>query len=773
MFNWLNIRGRLYFGFGALVLSGLFLAVFDGWQLLAIQTQVGRMSVVADNTTRVLEISAHLQAVQRANLRFSFDSDEGSFKESADHQAKVIELLRAAASTMVSEERRKIYNDVEGTVQQLGALRETLGETVRNMQIGRDTMASVGDQLATDVAKFLDAARTTGSDRTILQSAVDLETSMLLVRVANWRFLATRDQDGIAAFQNNLSNSQKHIESLEQLDLPQSSRPLLTAIKSALAHYGAVFETTSNNLLKADDLWRNGLQQLAVSALNQIATAQTSLTQNFSSLKTRTDGAINTTIDLQEWVAGLALLLGGLVAVMIARGISNPLAQLCAAMRELASGNFGQILPGLGRKDEIGDIAKAVAEFKVKAQAKAQFEADEIARRQDESSRRSKAEAAAQAMAAEEQTRVVETLAKGLRSLSDGNLRYRLTEDFPDIYQPIKDDFNLAMAKLEQAIQRVNGNMQRMYAGTQEISGASDDLSRRTEQQAASLEETSVALKRIVATVDKTAAGAIRALEVVSTANGDAEKNGEVVRQAIDAMATIEASSKQIAQIVGVIDEIAFQTNLLALNAGVEAARAGDAGRGFAVVASEVRALAKRSAEAAKEIKGLISASTVQVDQGAHLVRQTGKALEQIVARVADINTVVAEIALSTQEQAIGLQQVDIAVNRLDQVTQQNAAMAQEATAATHSLTHEADQLAQLVGKFQLSEPASDVIRNQLKKVAPHAFAAAPQSFAARAAGTALHLAARRSTRVAPETVASRKMGDSTEAQNDAQWEEF
>jgi methyl-accepting chemotaxis protein len=192
---------------------------------------------------------------------------------------------------------------------------------------------------------------------------------------------------------------------------------------------------------------------------------------------------------------------------MIARGISNPLAQLCAAMRELASGNFGQILPGLGRKDEIGDIAKAVAEFKVKAQAKAQFEADEIARRQDESSRRSKAEAAAQAMAAEEQTRVVETLAKGLRSLSDGNLRYRLNEDFPDIYQPIKDDFNLAMAKLEQAIQRVNGNMQRMYAGTQEISGASDDLSRRTEQQAASLEETSVALKRIVAAVDKTAAG--------------------------------------------------------------------------------------------------------------------------------------------------------------------------------------------------------------------------------------------------------------------------
>jgi methyl-accepting chemotaxis protein len=267
-------------------------------------------------------------------------------------------------------------------------------------------------------------------------------------------------------------------------------------------------------------------------------------------------------------------------------------------------------------------------------------------------------------------------------------------------------------------------------AGAGEISTAADDLSRRTEQQASSLEETAAALEEITVTVKKTAEGARHARDIVSTAKVDADKSGEVVREAMAAMTGIDKSSKQISDIIGVIDEIAFQTNLLALNAGVEAARAGDAGRGFAVVASEVRALAQRSAQAAKEIKGLISASTAQVDQGVRLVGRTGEALGRIVAQVVEINTVIADIAASAQEQSTGLEQVNTAVNEMDQVTQKNAAMVEEMTAAAHGLAGETEELGQLIARYQIRQAKDDTLRAELKKAAPHAFREAAKTAA-------------------------------------------
>lgn len=231
---------------------------------------------------------------------------------------------------------------------------------------------------------------------------------------------------------------------------------------------------------------------------------------------------------------------------------------------------------------------------------------------------------------------------------------------------------------------------------------AAGDLSRRTEHQASSLEETAAALDQITATVNKAASSAAHAREIVTEARRDAETSGNVVNKAVVAMGEIEKSSQQINQIIGVIDEIAFQTNLLALNAGVEAARAGDAGRGFAVVASEVRALAQRSAEAAKEIKALISTSTAQVGEGVELVAQTGQSLGRIITKVADIDSAVSDIAAGAREQSSGLQEVNTAVNEMDKVTQQNAAMAEQATAASKSVADETDRLTTLVGKFKV-----------------------------------------------------------------------
>jgi methyl-accepting chemotaxis protein len=299
---------------------------------------------------------------------------------------------------------------------------------------------------------------------------------------------------------------------------------------------------------------------------------------------------------------------------------------------------------------------------------------------------------------------VVEALGDALSMLADGNLNVTVDADFAPEFSKLKIDFNKAAAQLRSTLEQVKRGAANIQLGTGEISQASDDLSRRTENQAASLEQTAAAVKEITGAVSKTAEGATHARETVSVAKSDAEKGGEVVRKAIDAMNGIESSSKQISQIIGVIDEIAFQTNLLALNAGVEAARAGEAGRGFAVVASEVRALAQRSAEAAKEIKGLISASTTQVAQGVQLVGETGLALTRIVSQIAEINTIVNDIATSANEQASGLSQVNTAVNEMDQVTQQNAAMVEQATAATQTLAHQTEELVTIVRRFHTGD---------------------------------------------------------------------
>jgi methyl-accepting chemotaxis protein len=301
---------------------------------------------------------------------------------------------------------------------------------------------------------------------------------------------------------------------------------------------------------------------------------------------------------------------------------------------------------------------------------------------------------------------VFDALSQAMSALASGDLTLRITSAFPAKGQRLKDDFNAALGGLQDAIMAVAVNTSSISSGSHEITSATDDLSRRTEQQAASLEQTAAAMHQIMATVKRTAEGAARAAKVVQDAKLDAERSGDVVRNAVNAMSEIEASAKQINQIIGVIDEIAFQTNLLALNAGVEAARAGEAGRGFAVVASEVRALAQRSADAAKEIKTLLSNSTRQVEQGVALVGSTGSALEEIVSKVGEITGLVTDIAVSAQEQATSLNQVNAAVHQMDQVTQQNAAMVEQATATSHNLAREAQQLSSLLGRFNVGAPA-------------------------------------------------------------------
>lgn len=354
--------------------------------------------------------------------------------------------------------------------------------------------------------------------------------------------------------------------------------------------------------------------------------------------------------------------------------VVKALTRMTGAMTMLASGNLDTEIPMEHRNDEVGNMAYALKVFKQQAI--------------ENTGNKNTAES------------VIAVLGDSLANLARGNLTHRIANTFEGDLDRLRVHFNSAADSLSETIAGVKRGTEGIKSGSEEIAQASDDLSRRTETQAANLEQTAAAVAEITATVKKTATGANQARNVVVAAKNEADKSGEVVRKAVDAMQGIERSSQKITQIIGVIDEIAFQTNLLALNAGVEAARAGDAGRGFAVVASEVRALAQRSADAAKEIKDLLSTSRTQVEQGVQLVADTGSSLKNIIERVAEINAVVSEIAASTEQQSSGLQEVNAAVDQMDQVTQQNAAMVEEATAATKTLTQQSLELARMVARF-------------------------------------------------------------------------
>jgi methyl-accepting chemotaxis protein len=413
--------------------------------------------------------------------------------------------------------------------------------------------------------------------------------------------------------------------------------------------------------------------------------------------KKANDGALLTML------LGLAAAIGGMAfALWIgASKISRPIASLSKTMTTLAEGELNVTVAATGRKDEVGLMARAVQVFKDNALALKVSEAEQARISAAGEAERLRNESASQG-AAQDQAFVMERIAQGLARLSRGDLTVRVVEPFPEGYGQLRTDFNGAMEHLDQAMGQILTAVGGIGASSDEITAAADNTARRSEQQAASLEETAAALDEITATVRRASQGATDAARVVGTTRDDAERSGQVVRGAVEAMNGIEKSSQQIGQIIGVIDEIAFQTNLLALNAGVEAARAGDAGRGFAVVAQEVRALAQRSAEAAKEIKILISTSSQQVDAGVNLVGQTGEALSRIVGRVAAIDDLVRQISSSSQEQASGLAEVNTAVNHMDQVVQQNAAMVEQATAATYSLKGETAQLVSLVGRFKV-----------------------------------------------------------------------
>ncbi|MFT4184377.1 MAG: methyl-accepting chemotaxis protein [Rhizobium sp.] len=440
----------------------------------------------------------------------------------------------------------------------------------------------------------------------------------------------------------------------------------------------------------------------------KIATGFRDLQASVMDAQRSLDGSVETTVSSATrttfMISGLLIVIGLVLAYVVGQLISSAVRRMARTMELLAHGNDTVAVEGTELRHELGAMARSLKVFQETGRAKVVAEANaERARLAAEEDRlRQEAERLADAQVMEH---AFQQISLGLDALSKGDLTARVGE-VDGRYVRIRDHFNNSVSSLEEALGSVIRAVGTIKSGLAEISTASNDLARRTEQQAASLEETVAALGDVTRGVNGTAEGASHAQATVATARANAENGGAIVARAIAAMTEIQNSSSKIGNIIGVIDDIAFQTNLLALNAGVEAARAGEAGKGFAVVAQEVRELAQRSASAAREIKELISTSSAQVKTGVELVGESGTSLAQIVEQVTAMSSTVAEIAVAAREQAASLREVSAAGDQMDKVTQQNAAMVEETTAAAQSLTQETENLAELVRRFRTRSAA-------------------------------------------------------------------
>jgi methyl-accepting chemotaxis protein len=655
----LRIRGRLYGGFGALLLFCAGLAGFAVWQLSGIHDQVGSMTVQSKNAIRVGQISAELQAIRRAILRYNFDHDEPSYAEAEKRLTETSEFLDLAIKETRSEERRATYKEVQQEIAELKLKRVALGDAVKQLVTGRDLLFADGDKMAADVQKFVDAAQTTE----FAHLANALEAKILLVRVANWRLLATRDPKGVATFKTNAGKAEQQISELEKSSLPQDLAALLMPVKAGLAKYSQAFDKASTGLLLGDELYYKAVTPLTKSAVDKVENVRSAIEKTFGNTTTETNDRISSTITMQEVVAGAAVLLGLLIAFFIARGIIGPLSGLTSGMKELAGGNFGVVLPGLDRKDEVGDMAQAVETFKVKAEEKARGEAE---------------------------AKVKQDLAAAKQRRAD---MIKLADGFESAVGEIIETVSSASTELEASAGTLTKTAERAQVITTTVAAASEEASTNVQSVASATEEMASSVNEISRQVQESARMANEAVDQARKTN--------------DRVGELSKAAARIGDVVELINTIAGQTNLLALNATIEAARAGEAGRGFAVVASEVKALAEQTARATGEIGQQITGIQAATQESVHAIKEISGTIEKlseisstIAAAVEEQGAATQEISRNVQQAAKGTQQVSSNITDVQRGASETGSASSQVLSAAKSLSSDSNRLKLEVGKF-------------------------------------------------------------------------
>ncbi|NLS02435.1 HAMP domain-containing protein [Rhizobium sp. P32RR-XVIII] len=608
-------------------------------------------------------------------------------------------------SISVPGSQKSVVDTIASTIKDIKTLSETAAptdETVADLNrlVSRFRQTSTYTQL-TATQKMRDATQQfaeldgrIAQANSVLEDTRTLENAVYALQISLSDFLGNSSKDNLVALQQAIDGLDKDIEVLAASAKGMGfAEGISGAIKPELANISSsgtkIVDTISQ---------RVGAYAAARQELDDIWMKLT----DFAELQKQTAGTERTQANsISVLTTGLGILLSIIGGIALVLTLQRPIGQITAAMRRIADGALDTNISGEQRHDEIGDMARALGIFKENAISKIRIEEQSDEERQAAEHERQRNDAEKREMDRQIEFAVNE-LAAGLERMSQGDISTTIDTPFIGRLEQLREDFNGSMLRLQATMSQIRDNVEMIQGNGNQMAQSAEDLARRTEQQAASLEETAAAVDEITVTVRSSAERAKDADQIVRQAKRSADDSATVVSKAIDAMGRIEEASRQIEQIIGVIDEIAFQTNLLALNAGIEAARAGEAGKGFAVVAMEVRELAQRSAAAAQEIKGLINKSTTEVSSGSHSVQETGTVLAKISEQIVTISQHVEMIARASHDQSSALQEVNSTVNQMDQMTQQNAAMVEETTAASRELASQADALLHLVQQFKI-----------------------------------------------------------------------
>lgn len=624
-----------------------------------------------------------------------------SFSE-AQHAAMMYvvtprENLKAAVVEKMAEisDRPEIIEPFETSADRLSEVRQIIANAVGY----KDSFLMLSDHLQTaaDLEQTIDADLTafetdmnaifsvtvqTGTAAIISAAGLTLQSAMAAIAQAR-QFKLTGDPDDLSQFETRYGDFERNFRRLSARNGQDTTARQISQLEQRLQGFPDAFVAFSQSQQTTRALKTRVLNQDGPSILAGIHQIADDISNRQEEIGPNGEAILGKLQKVIPAAGVTATLIALLLTFGIGRWVTRAISRLADTTDALAGGNNNVEILGTQHSHELGRVARALNVFR-----QAQIDRGEVM--------------AEHAQLQEQQNKVVETMKTELAKVADGDLTRKIDISFAAEYDALRENFNDAIEALHAAISRVNDTTALISQTTSQTASATNELSQRTENQAATLEQTAAALDELTASVKSAAEHAKSVDSSVIRARTEATKNGEIVAQAVAAMSAIEQSSKQISQVIGVIDDIAFQTNLLALNAGVEAARAGESGRGFAVVASEVRALAQRSAEAAKEISGLIANSSRHVEQGTELVGNAGEALGEIITQVNDISSMTSQIATSAEEQAIGLSEINIGVNQLDQVTQQNAAMVQDQIMRGDMLSAETQKLSNLIKQFRI-----------------------------------------------------------------------